>query len=45
MTRADLVDLIAAEQQQLSERDVELAVRALLQHMSDSLASGERVEI
>ena len=45
MTRADLVDLIAAEQQQLSERDVELTVRALLQHVSDSLASGERVEI
>ena len=45
MTRSDLVDLIAAEQDQLSGKDVEFAVRALLQHMSDVLASGERVEI
>jgi integration host factor subunit beta len=45
MTRADLVDRIAAEQQQLSARDVELAVSALLHCMSDALASGERVEI
>jgi len=36
---------MAAEQHTLSEQDVELAVKALLQQMSGALASGERIEI
>jgi integration host factor subunit beta len=45
MTRSDLIDLLAADQTSLSGRDVELAVKAMLQQMSDALASGERIEI
>jgi integration host factor subunit beta len=44
-TRSDLIDLLAADQMPLSERDVELAVKAMLHQMSDALASGERIEI
>jgi integration host factor subunit beta len=33
------------EQRMLTERDVELAVQAMLDVMSDALASGERIEI
>ncbi len=45
MTKSDLIDLMASEQSNLSERDVEFAVKAILQQMSDALASGERIEI
>ena len=45
MTKSDLIDLMASEQSNLSERDVEFAVKAMLQQMSDALASGERIEI
>ncbi len=45
MTEADLIDSMASGQSTLSERDLELAVKAMLQQMSDALASGERIEI
>ena len=45
MTKSDLIDLMASGQRTLSERDVELAVKAMLQQMSDALASCERIEI
>ena len=45
MTKSDLIDLMASEQSNLSERDAEFAVKAMLQQMSDALASGERIEI
>jgi integration host factor subunit beta len=45
MTKSDLIDLMASEQSTLSERDVEYAVKVMLQQMSDVLASGERIEI
>ena len=45
MTKSDLIDLMARGQSTFSERDVEFAVKVLLQQMSDSLASGERIEI
>ena len=45
MTKSDLIDLMASEQSNLSERDVEFAVKAMLQQMSEALASGERIEI
>ena len=45
MTKSDLIDRMAAGQSTLGELDVELAVKALLQQMSDALASGERIEI
>ncbi len=45
MTKSELIELIAEKQQHLPQRDVELAVKTLLEQMSEALASGERIEI
>ncbi|MDR9432822.1 MAG: integration host factor subunit beta [Spiribacter sp.] len=45
MTKSELIDLIAESQQHLAQRDVELAVKTILEQMSECLASGERIEI
>lgn len=45
MTKSELIEAIAARQSQLSLKDVELAVKTLLEHMSEALAEGERIEI
>ena len=45
MTKSELIELIASRQTQLSAKDVELAVKTILEHMSQTLSSGERIEI
>ncbi len=45
MTKSELIDVIAKEQNHLACRDVELAVKCMLEQMSQVLASGERIEI
>jgi integration host factor subunit beta len=45
MTKSELIDIIAREQSQLAYRDVELAVKCMIEQMSQALASGERIEI
>lgn len=45
MTRSELIDLIASRQTQLSAKDVELAVKLMIEHMAETLAEGERIEI
>lgn len=45
MTKSELVEVIASKQSQLSGKDVELAVKTIIDHMSQSLAEGERIEI
>ena len=45
MTKSELIEYIVAKQSQLSVRDVELAVKAILDMMAQSLSSGERIEI
>ena len=45
MTKSELIEAIAARQTQLPVRDVELAVKTILEQMSESLASGGRIEI
>ncbi|MCC5857941.1 MAG: integration host factor subunit beta [Ectothiorhodospiraceae bacterium] len=45
MTKSELIELIASKQQHLAYKDVELAVKTLLEHMSESLATGQRIEI
>ncbi len=45
MTKSELIDVIAKEQSHLAYRDVELAVKCMLEQMSQALASGERIEI
>lgn len=47
MTKSELIDNLAAQQAHLdlAHRDVEEAVRTLLELMSVALAAGERIEI
>jgi integration host factor subunit beta len=45
MTKSELIEIIAREQSHLAHKDVELAVKCLLEQMSQALASGERIEI
>lgn len=46
MTKSELIDALAhRSEHQLPARDVDLAVRVLLEQMSNALASGERIEI
>lgn len=45
MTKSELIELLARKQGHLAHKDVELAVKSLIEQMSQSLASGERIEI
>ena len=45
MTKSELIEKIAAVQNQLSAKDVEMAIKTMLDHMADALARGDRVEI
>ena len=45
MTKAELIQRIALKQPHLSERDVELAVKRMLEQMTECLAGGGRIEI
>lgn len=45
MTKSELIDRISLEQKQLSPKDVELAVKMVIEYMANSLSLGERIEI
>jgi integration host factor subunit beta len=45
MTKSELIERIAARQTQLSAKDVELAVKTIIEHMAETLAHGQRIEI
>lgn len=45
MTKSELIELLVRKQAQLGYRDVELAVKTMLEHMGQTLATGERIEI
>jgi integration host factor subunit beta len=45
MTKSELIEIIAAKQKHLPAKDIELAVKQMLEIMSDALAHGERIEI
>lgn len=45
MTKSELIERISLQQKQLSPRDVEDAVKRVIDYMSQSLADGERIEI
>ena len=45
MTKSELIEVLARKQKHLPTKDVELAVKHLLDLMSDSLATGQRIEI
>ena len=45
MTKSELIERIAERQIQLSTKDVELAVKCVIDQMVDGLSTGERIEI
>ena len=45
MTKSELIEIIAAKQKHLPAKDVELALKQMLEVMSDALARGDRIEI
>ncbi len=45
MTRSDLVEELANRFSQLTHRDAEFAVKAILDAMNDALVAGHRIEI
>jgi integration host factor subunit beta len=45
MMKSELIEILAEQQSHLGCKDVELAVRCILEQMSGALATGERIEI
>jgi integration host factor subunit beta len=45
MTKSELINMLSVKEPQLEYRDVELAVKELLEQMSAALATGERIEV
>lgn len=45
MTKSELIESLAKQQMQLAYKDVELAVKTILEHMANALSNGERIEI
>jgi len=45
MTKSELIDRLAQQQTHLSHKDVELAVKLLLERISQALTEEERIEI
>jgi integration host factor subunit beta len=45
MTKSELIERLVQQQAHMSQRDVELAVKLLLDQVIDELAQGGRVEI
>ena len=44
MTKSELIEALALSQRHLAYADVEMAVKSLLEQMSQSLATGKRIE-
>lgn len=45
MTKSELIAQLAAKQPQLDYRDVELAVKELIDRLSMALSAGQRIEV
>ncbi|MEW5008688.1 MAG: integration host factor subunit beta [Cycloclasticus sp.] len=45
MTKSELIEKLAEQQVHLPYKDVELAIKCVLESMSRALASGDRIEI
>lgn len=45
ITKSELIENIAAKQNHLAYKDIELSVKSLLEQMSTSLSRGERIEV
>ncbi len=45
MTKSELIEALAKQQPHLALKDVELAVKCIIEKMNEALSSGERIEI
>ena len=45
MTKSELIEDLAREQGHLAQKDVELAVKVMLESMSQALSGGDRIEV
>jgi len=45
MTKSELIEVLSQRQAQLAYKDVELAIKTIIEHMSNTLSAGERIEI
>lgn len=45
MTKSELIERLVDRHEQLSVRDVELAVKTMLDQMTEALSHGDRIEI
>ena len=45
MTKSELIEIIARKQSHLAGKDIELAVKTILEQMSAALSTGRRIEI
>ena len=45
MTKSELMETLAKKQSQLAFKDVELAVKTVIEQMTQALATGDRIEI
>ena len=45
MTKSELIERLASQQNQLSYKEVVLVVKTTLEHMAQTLSEGERIEI
>ncbi len=45
MTKSELIEILARKQGHLPQKDVELAVKSLLEKMSQTLSGGDRIEV
>jgi len=45
VTKSELIEALARQQPNLAVKDVELAVKCIIEQMNTALSSGERIEI
>lgn len=45
MTKSELIEILAQRQKHLTYKDVEFAVKTIIEQMAQTLAVGERIEI
>ena len=45
MTKSELIEALANHQPHLAQKDVEIAVKCIIEQMNQALSSGERIEI
>lgn len=45
MTRSELIQILSGKQSQLSDKEMEMAIKHIFDQMTDALGKGQRIEI